>query len=79
MAGSAGVLWVVLTYGVPTSLLLRRKQDSILDDVDRLLWVATQSPAAAAAGGSRLCRGFLFTLWAFGAWWTLVAAAGFSS
>lgn len=74
------MLWVVVTYGAPTSLLLRREQDPILDDVDRLLWVvATQSLAPAVAGGSRLCRGFLFTPWAFGAWWTLVAAAEFSS
>ncbi len=80
LTGSAGVLWIVLTYGVPTSLLLRREQAPILDDVARPLWlVATQSLAPAAAGGSRLCRGFLFTPWAFGAWWTSVAAAGFSS
>jgi hypothetical protein len=70
----------VLTYGGPTSLLLRREQDSIRDDVDRLLRVvATQSLPPAAAGRSRLCRGFLFTLWAFGAWWTLLAAAEFAS
>jgi hypothetical protein len=31
------VLLVVLTYGVPTRLLLRREEDSILDDVGRLL------------------------------------------
>jgi hypothetical protein len=72
------VLWVVLTYGVPTSLLLRREQDLILDDVGRLLEVVnTQS--LTAAGGSGLCRGFLFTLQALGAWWMLVAAAEFAS
>ncbi len=51
LAGVAGVLWLILTYGVPASLLLRREQDSILRDVDGgwLLWVvATQSLSVAA-------------------------------
>jgi hypothetical protein len=52
LAGVACVVWLVLTYGVPASLLLRRGRDSVLDGVNGtwLLWVVgTQSLAVAAA------------------------------
>jgi tellurite resistance protein TehA-like permease len=52
LAGLAAAAWLVLTYGVPASLLLARTQDSILGGVDGswLLWVvATQSLSAAAS------------------------------
>ena len=48
----AAVLWVVLTYGLPASLLLARHRDSVLGGVDGtwLLWVvATQSLSVAAS------------------------------
>ena len=51
-AGVAAVVWLVLTYGVPASLLLARAKDSVLGGVNGswLLWiVATQSLAIAAA------------------------------
>src|SRR5262249_57288452 len=46
LACVAGVIWLVLTYGVPASLLLARQRDSILGGIDGtwLLWVVgTQS------------------------------------
>ena len=46
LACVAAVLWLVLTYGVPASLLLARQRDSVLSGIDGtwLLWVvATQS------------------------------------
>jgi len=46
LAGVAAAVWLVLTYGVPASLLLARSRDSVLGDVNGtwLLWVvATQS------------------------------------
>jgi tellurite resistance protein TehA-like permease len=48
----AGVLWFVLTYGVPASLLLAKRRESILGGVDGtwLLWVvATQSLSTDAS------------------------------
>ena len=47
LAGMAAAVWLVLTYGVPASLLLRRSHDSVLGDVNgtwllcRLGWVST--------------------------------------
>jgi tellurite resistance protein TehA-like permease len=52
LAALAGAVWLVLTYGVPASLLLARVRDSVLGGVNGtwLLWiVATQSLAVAAA------------------------------
>jgi tellurite resistance protein TehA-like permease len=46
LACVAAVVWLVLTYGVPASLLLARQRDSVLSGIDGtwLLWVvATQS------------------------------------
>src|SRR5260370_26970027 len=46
LAGVAAAVWLVLTYGVPASLLLARSHDSVLGAVNGtwLLWVvATQS------------------------------------
>jgi len=51
-AGLAGAAWLVLTYGVPASLMLFRAAESVLSGIDGtwLLWVvATQSLALAAA------------------------------
>jgi len=52
LAIAAAALWLVLTYGVPASLLLIRASDSVLGSVNGawLLWiVATQSLSIAAA------------------------------
>jgi tellurite resistance protein TehA-like permease len=52
LACVAGVVWFVLTYGVPASLLLARRRDSVLGGVDGtwLLWVvATQSLSVDAS------------------------------
>ena len=52
LAAVAAALWLVLTYGVPASLLLSRSRDSVLGGVNGswLLWiVATQSLSLAAA------------------------------
>jgi tellurite resistance protein TehA-like permease len=52
LAAIAAVLWLVLTYGVPASLLLDRSRDSVLGGVNGswLLWiVATQSLSLVAA------------------------------
>jgi tellurite resistance protein TehA-like permease len=52
LAGVAAALWLVLTYGVPASLLLTRAQGSVLGGVNGswLLWiVATQSLSVTAA------------------------------
>jgi tellurite resistance protein TehA-like permease len=52
LAVLAAVVWLVLTYGVPASLLLARSRDSVLDGVNGswLLWVVgTQSLSLAAA------------------------------
>jgi tellurite resistance protein TehA-like permease len=52
LAGLAAALWLVLTYGVPASLLLGRTRDSVLGGVNGtwLLWiVGTQSLSISAA------------------------------
>jgi tellurite resistance protein TehA-like permease len=52
LAAVAAALWLVLTYGVPASLLLGRSRDSVLGGVNGswLLWiVATQSLSLVAA------------------------------
>ena len=52
LAGLAAAVWLVLTYGVPASLLLTRTKGSVLGGVNGswLLWiVATQSLSVAAA------------------------------
>ena len=52
LAALAAALWIILTYGVPPSLLLTRAHDSVLGGVNGtwLLWVvATQSLSVAAA------------------------------
>jgi tellurite resistance protein TehA-like permease len=52
LAGLAAAGWLVLTYGVPASLLLTRAHDSVLGGVNGtwLLWVvATQSLSVTAA------------------------------
>jgi tellurite resistance protein TehA-like permease len=52
LAALAAAIWLLLTYGVPASLLLTRARDSVLGGVNGswLLWiVATQSLSIAAA------------------------------
>jgi len=52
LAGLAAAVWLVLTYGVPASLLLTRTHDSVLGGVNGswLLWVvSTQSLSLAAS------------------------------
>ncbi len=52
LAAIAAAVWLLLTYGVPASLLLTRARDSVLGGVNGnwLLWnVATQSLSIAAA------------------------------
>jgi tellurite resistance protein TehA-like permease len=52
LAGAAAVVWLVLTYGVPASLLVARSHDSVVGDVNGtwLLWVvATMSLSVAAS------------------------------
>jgi tellurite resistance protein TehA-like permease len=52
LAAVGAVIWLVLTYGVPASLILNRAGDSVLGGVNGtwLLWmVATQSLSVAAA------------------------------
>ena len=51
LAGLAAAVWLVLTYGVPASLLLARNRDSVLGGVNGawLLWVVgTQSLSVTA-------------------------------
>jgi len=52
LAACAAVVWIGLTYGVPTSLFFTRQHDSVLADVNGswLIWVvATQSLSIAAS------------------------------
>ena len=52
LAIPAAILWLLLTYGVPASLLLARQRDSVLGGVNGswLLWaVSTQSLSVVAA------------------------------
>ena len=76
LAGLAAAVWLVLTYGVPASLLLTRTHDSVLGGVNGtwLLWVvSTQSLAVAAAvlvpawpSQSGLLAPFATALWSIG-------------
>ena len=76
LAGVAAAVWLVLTYGVPASLVLTRKTDSVVGGVNGswLLWiVATQSLAIAAAtlipvwpSQSALLAPFAVGLWCTG-------------
>lgn len=55
LAGIAAAVWLLLTYGVPASLLLARTRDSVLGAVNGswLLWVvATQSVSLSATVAS---------------------------
>jgi len=76
LAGMAAAVWLVLTYGVPASLLLTRTHDSVLGGVNGswLLWVvSTQSLAVSAAAlvpvwpsQSGLLAPFATGLWSVG-------------
>jgi tellurite resistance protein TehA-like permease len=76
LAGLAAVLWLVLTYAVPASLLLARSHDSAVGDVNGtwLLWVvATQSLALVAStlapvwpSQARLLAPVAIGLWSIG-------------
>jgi tellurite resistance protein TehA-like permease len=52
LAGAAAAVWLVLTYGIPASLLVARSRDSVVGDVNGtwLLWVvATMSLSVGAS------------------------------
>src|SRR5215468_8369835 len=76
LACVAAVVWLMLTYGVPASVLLARKRDSVVGGIDGtwLLWVvATQSLSVDAAtlfpvwpAQSRLLSTAAVTLWGVG-------------
>ena len=76
LAGLAAAVWLVLTYGVPASLLLTRPHDSVLGGVNGtwLLWVvSTQSLAVTASvlvpawpSQSGLLAPFATGLWSVG-------------
>jgi len=76
LAGLAAAIWLVLTYGVPASLLLARTHDSVLGGVNGtwLLWVvSTQSLALTASvlvpawpSQSGLLAPFATALWCIG-------------
>src|SRR5215472_16400566 len=76
LACVAGLVWFVLTYGVPASLLLARPRDTVLGGIDGtwLLWVvATQSLSIDAAtlfpvwpSQSRLLATAAVALWSVG-------------
>jgi tellurite resistance protein TehA-like permease len=76
LACVAAVVWFVLTYGVPASVLLARRRDSVLGGVDGtwLLWVvATQSLSIDAStlvpvwpSQSRLLVTAAIALWSVG-------------
>ena len=76
LAGLAAAVWLVLTYGVPASLLLARTPDSVLGGVNGtwLLWVvSTQSLSVVASvlvpawpSQSRLLAPFATALWSIG-------------
>jgi tellurite resistance protein TehA-like permease len=76
LAGVAAAVWLVLTYGVPASLLLARTPDSVLGGVNGtwLLWVvSTQSLALSASvlvpawpSQSGLLAPFAVGLWSVG-------------
>lgn len=76
LAALAAAVWLVLTYGVPASLLLTRAHDSVLSGVNGswLLWVvSTESLALTAAvlvsawpAQARLLASFATGLWSLG-------------
>jgi tellurite resistance protein TehA-like permease len=76
LAALAAVVWLVLTYGVPASLLLARTHDSVLRGVNGtwLLWVvSTQSLSVVAStlvpvwpSQSRLLAPVAIGLWSVG-------------
>jgi tellurite resistance protein TehA-like permease len=76
LAGLAAAVWLVLTYGVPASLLLARTPDSVLGGVNGtwLLWVvSTQSLSVVASvlvpawpSQSGLLAPFATALWSIG-------------
>jgi len=73
LAAVGAVVWLVLTYGVPGSLMLMREHDSVLGGVNGswLLWVvATQSlsVAASALAHSWPTRADAFAPLAVGLW-----------
>ena len=73
LAAVAAVVWVVLSYGVPGSLLLARHQDSVLGGVNGtwLLWaVGTQSVSVSASTLARVwpSQSALLALVAVGLW-----------
>lgn len=76
LAAVAAAVWLLLTYGVPASLLLTRAHDSVLSGVNGswLLWVvSTESLALTAAvlvsawpAQARLLASFATGLWSLG-------------
>jgi len=65
LAGLAAVVWLVLNYGVPASLLLTREHESVLGGVNGtwLLWVVgTQSLSVAATALAPVWRSELSLL-----------------
>jgi tellurite resistance protein TehA-like permease len=71
LAVLAAALWLVLTYGVPASLLLTRAHDSVLGGVNGgwLLWVvSTQSLAVTTLVFARLSHSGLLATAAVGLW-----------
>jgi tellurite resistance protein TehA-like permease len=76
LAGVAAMLWLLVTYGVPATLLLARTHESAIDDVNGtwLLWVvATQSLSVVAStlvpvwpSESALLAPFAVGLWSVG-------------
>jgi tellurite resistance protein TehA-like permease len=85
LAGVAAAGWLVLTYGVPASLLLIRTRDSVVGAVNGnwLMWiVATQSLAVVAAtlvpvwpSQSALLAPFAVGLWCVGLLLNLIVVA----
>jgi hypothetical protein len=71
LAGVAAAVWLVLTYGVPASLLLIRTRESVVAAINGswlLRIVATRSLAVVRATAG-FVEGFTFAMGAFGTWW----------
>jgi len=73
LAGLAAALWLVLTYGVPASLLLTREHDSVLGGINGtwLLWVVSTESLAVTASTlvfARLSQARLLATVAVGLW-----------
>jgi tellurite resistance protein TehA-like permease len=73
LAGLAAALWLVLTYGVPASLLLTRAHDSVLGGINGtwLLWVVSTESLAVTASTlvfARLSQARLLATVAVGLW-----------